>query len=159
MDKYFNDHFGKKLNIKEVVEELVSFMKQDEKKQYKIIIGTDSQSLEGNSAEFVTAVVIHRVGNGGRYFWRRHDIGKFYTLRDRIIHEALLSVNVAKETLLALKKIEAPIFSFEIHIDVGENGATKSVIQEVVGMVVANNFEAKTKPYSYAASNVADRHV
>lgn len=159
MDKYFNDHFGKKLNIKEVVGELVSFMKQDEKRQYKIIIGTDSQSLEGNSAEFVTAVVIHRVGNGGRYFWRRHDIGKFYTLRDRIIHEALLSVNVAKETLIALKKIEAPIFSFEIHIDVGENGATKSVIQEVVGMVVANNFAVKTKPFSYAASNVADRHV
>ncbi|MEK7506005.1 MAG: ribonuclease H-like YkuK family protein, partial [Patescibacteria group bacterium] len=34
-----------------------------------------------------------------------------------------------------------------------------NLIQEVVGMVRANNFEAKTKPDSYAASKVADRHV
>ena len=33
------------------------------------------------------------------------------------------------------------------------------MIQEVVGMIRANNFEAITKPGSYAASNVADRHV
>jgi len=33
------------------------------------------------------------------------------------------------------------------------------MIQEVVGMIRANNFEARTKPESYAASNVADRHV
>jgi predicted RNase H-related nuclease YkuK (DUF458 family) len=33
------------------------------------------------------------------------------------------------------------------------------MIQEVVAMIRASNFQAKTKPESYAASNVADRHV
>ena len=33
------------------------------------------------------------------------------------------------------------------------------MIQEITGMIRANNFEVKTKPESYAASSVADRHV
>jgi hypothetical protein len=134
-------------------------MKADVKRQYKIIIGSDSQRLEDKSADFVTAIVVHRVGNGGRYFWRRYSLGKFHTLRDRIITEALNSIEVAKEVLITLKEFETPTFSFEIHVDVGENGPTKDVIQEVVGMIRANNFEVKTKPFSYAASKVADRHV
>lgn len=159
MDRHFNDHHGKKLNTKEVVGEIISFMKEDEKRRYKIIIGTDSQRHDAIKADFVTAIVAHRVGNGGRYFWRRYENLKFYTLRDRIIHEALLSIDVAKETLKVLKTMEMPNFSFEIHVDVGENGETKTMIQEVVGMIIANNFEVRTKPNSYAASNVADRHV
>ena len=61
--------------------------------------------------------------------------------------------------ILELKKHELPKFDFEIHIDVGENGPTQQLIQDVVSLVRANNFEAKTKPESYAATNVADRHV
>jgi len=52
-----------------------------------------------------------------------------------------------------------PHYDFEIHVDVGENGATKAMIQELVGMVRAHNFEARIKPESYAASNVADKHT
>ncbi len=104
--------------------------------------------------------MVHRVGNGGRYFWRRvAGPGKFHTLRDRITHEVLLSLEIAKNFLTELKKFDAPRFDFEIHVDVGENGATKTMIQELVGMIRANNFEARTKPDSYAASKVADRHV
>jgi predicted RNase H-related nuclease YkuK (DUF458 family) len=44
-------------------------------------------------------------------------------------------------------------------VDIGENGETKSMINEVMGMVRAHNFESRIKPDSYAASKVADRHV
>jgi len=127
----------------------------------------------------VTAVVVHRVGNGGRYFWRRTELGKLHTLRDRIIKEVVISLELGKEVLTELKKfsdpaagenpelarpepvewVEIPEWEFEIHADVGENGPTKAMIQEVVGMIRAYNFEPITKPGSYAASNVADRHV
>ncbi|MDP2598474.1 MAG: ribonuclease H-like YkuK family protein, partial [Candidatus Liptonbacteria bacterium] len=76
-----------------------------------------------------------------------------------IVKEVLISLDIARNTLSELQKFSLPKFDFEIHIDVGENGPTKAMIQEVVGMVRANNFEAKTKPESYAASNIADRHV
>jgi len=157
-DDLFNDSNGKKISAREVVAEVVSFMKEDQRRLYKVIIGTDSQQTSGDS-DFVTAVVVHRVGNGGRYFWRRSENGRFYTLRDRIITEVLLSIEVAKEVLMFLKSATTLPFNFEIHADVGYNGETKSMISEVVGMIKAYDFEAKTKPESYAASKVADRHT
>jgi len=102
---------------------------------------------------------VHRVGNGGRYFWRREEIGEFYTIRDRILREVVISLDAAKKVVSLLEKLETPDFSFEIHVDVGENGETSGMIQELVGIVRANDFEPKTKPYSYAASSVADRLV
>lgn len=155
----FNSSFGLKFSVKQIVQEIVGFMALDLSCRYKITIGTDSEQAGGAQADFVTAVVIHRVGNGGRYFWRRIELNKFHTLRDRIIKEVIMSLEVAKEVLEELKKLEEIKFDFEIHADIGENGETKVMIQEVVGMIRAYNFEPKTKPESYAASNVADRHV
>jgi hypothetical protein len=158
-EKLFNDSFGMKITAKQVAEEAVRFMKEDEKRKYKVMIGTDSDGSSEEIIDFITAVVIHRVGNGGRYFWRKVNLNRFHTLRDRIIQEVLFSLDVAKEILSALKEADGPRFDFEIHIDVGEKGETKSIMQEVIGMVRAYNFEARVKPESCAASNVADRHV
>ncbi len=151
-----------------IVGEITRYMREDAGCHYKITIGSDSELLHDKSADFVTAIVVHRVGGGGRYFWRRLERENFHTLRDRIIQEVLLSIEVAKELIEELRAAdqaaeargEAPLdWDFEIHADVGETGETKVMIQEVVGMIRANNFEAKTKPWSYAASKVADRHV
>ncbi|MDP3901488.1 MAG: ribonuclease H-like YkuK family protein [bacterium] len=180
MDYLFNNSVGIKLNADQVAQEAIDFINADENCNYKIIIGTDSQAAADKTADFVTAIVIYRVGNGGRYFWRRiANDKKFHTLRNRIWQEALMSLDIAKQFIESLQKIshdelvlsagidmeEHPVsklsdrVDFEIHIDVGENGATKAIIQELVGMVRANNFGVKTKPDSYAASKVADRHV
>lgn len=159
LDTEFNTSYGMKLDAKGVASEIVKFMRASPKYAYKIIIGTDSLLAADKSADFVTAVVVHRVGNGGRYFWRRIDLKNFHTLRDRIIREVLFSLDIAKDMLVALKSSDAPEFDFEIHVDIGENGPTKAMLQEVVGMIRAHNFEVRTKPNSFAASNVADRHV
>lgn len=159
MQEFFNTSFGLKLSVPQVAEEIFRFMKADGRWKYKVIIGTDSLELAQHKVDFVTAIVVHRVGNGGRYFWRKLDFGKFHTLRDRIIKEVLISIETARDILLELKKDNSLDWDFEIHVDIGENGPTKAMIQEVVGMIRANNFEAKTKPESYAASKVADRHV
>lgn len=161
MSEFLNSSLGSKLTVRQVAEEITRFIKAEPRRHYKITIGTDSGCLADGRADFVTAVVVHRVGNGGRYFWRRLEAGKFHTLRDRIIKEVLVSLDLGKEILFELKELAAgaPVWDFEIHVDIGENGPTKAMIQEVVGMVRAHNFEAITKPASYAASNVADRHV
>jgi hypothetical protein len=140
------------------------FMREDPRRKYKITIGTDSELFASGNADFVSAVVVHRVGNGGRYFWRGCELGKFHTLRDRIIKEVLISLDLGRELLEQLKNVtvkeeRALLWDFELHADIGEQGPTKALIQEVVGMIRAHNFEPITKPGSYAASNVADRHV
>jgi len=159
MPEFLNSSQGTKLTVDGVVAEIVAFMKADLLRRYKITIGTDSELLAAKDADFVTAIVVHRMGNGGRYFWRRFELGKFHTLRDRMIKEVLISLEIAQKVLEELKKFPLPEFEFEIHADIGENGPTKAVIQEIVGMIRAHNFEPRTKPFSYAATNVADRHV
>lgn len=162
-DLLFNTSIGLKLTSAQVAEEIVRFMREEPERQYKVTLGTDSLKLPGTIADFVTAIVVHRVGRGGRYFWRRIELDNFHTLRDRIMREVLMSLEVAHQFIgefeLARKTKATPKYDFEIHVDVGENGATKVMIQELVGMIRAHNFEARTKPDSYAASNVADRHV
>lgn len=159
MNYLFNSSFGLRLTPDQAVQEVIRFMLADPKRRYKLIIGTDSVKYGEDLADFVTAIVIHRVGNGGRYFWRRVEFNKLFTLRDRIIKEVVLSLEVAQEILKTFKIHQAPEFDFEIHVDVGENGDSSTMIQEVVGMIRAHNFEAKTKPESYAATKIADRHV
>src|SRR4030042_6205299 len=146
MDNFFNSSLGMKLSVEQVVRETARFMSEDKNRHYKIIIGSDSEGSNEKMIDFVTAIVVHRVGNGGRYFWRRLELPKFHTLRDRIIQEVLFSIETAKEILAYLKNFELPKFDFEIHVDIGENGKTKAMIQEVIGMVRAYNFEARTKP-------------
>ncbi len=159
MPDTFISSSGMKLTVPEVVTEIIAFMGADLLRKYRVTIGTDSQLLASKSADFVSAVVVHRIGNGGRYFYRRFELGKFHTLRDRMIREAMISLDVAQGILAELKKFPLPEFEFEIHADIGMNGPTKAVIQEIVGMIRANNFEVRIKPDSYAATNVADRHV
>lgn len=164
MNLSFNSSVGIQLNATEVAQEIVRFMQADPEREYKVTLGTDSLKMAGTIADFVTAIVVHRVGRGGRYFWRRIEMGDFYNIRSRITQEVLISLDIAKDFLAKLQAAEkaggiVPHYDFEIHVDVGENGATRAMIQELVGMVRANNFTAKTKPESYAASNVADRHV
>ncbi|NCN53191.1 hypothetical protein GW950_01875 [Candidatus Wolfebacteria bacterium] len=155
----FNSSFGIKIGLPEIIQVISDFIKADPNKEYKIIVGSDSEKRLKDKADFVTAVVVHRVGNGGRYFWRHLELGNIHTLRDRMWQEVLLSLDVSKELAKLIKENGLEKCAFEVHVDVGENGKTKSLIQELVSVVRANNFEAKTKPDSFAASKVADRHV
>lgn len=163
MPLLFRSSLGIEFDISAIVAEILHYMREDPRREYKIVIGTDSMGMSDKTADFVTAIVVHRVGNGGRYFWRRIELGKFYTLRDRIIREVMISLDVAHILLGELEKTigsyHMPKWSFEIHADVGVNGPTNALIQEVVGMIRASNYEVKTKPESYAASNVADMYT
>lgn len=159
MRPLFNSSFGLKLNSEQIVRAISDFIAAAPERKYKIIVGSDSEKRPGEKADFVTAVVVHRVGNGGRYFWRHLEAGNIHTLRDRMWQEVLFSIELSKELAVLLKNSGLDKCAFEVHVDVGENGATRSMIQELVGAVRANNFDAKIKPDSFAASKVADRHV
>lgn len=164
----FHSSVGLKFTPEQIINEMIQFMLADDKRKYKITIGTDSKDIGDGEADFVTAIVIHRVGRGGRYFWRRLEKENLHTLRDRIWQEVITSLDLARDFIDLMKNYPAstrdgasqiPEFDFEVHIDVGNNGDTHELIQELVGFVRANNLEPKIKPDSYAATKVADRHV
>ena len=152
-----------KLTLNKVIGEITAYLDEEPEKRYRLVIGTDSSNgTVDHKTDFVTAVVVHRVGRGGRYFWTKKRKEKIVTLRDKIYAETLLSLELAQELVPELKTYLKPGnggYELEIHIDVGEVGQTREMIREVVGMVAGNGFKAKTKPESYGASTVADRHT
>lgn len=152
-----------KMTIKKMVGDVVGFMSEEPDYYYQLVIGTDSKSgkLRGaRTLPFVTAVVIHRKGKGGRYFWQKKKVEKIATLRDKIYTETLLSIQLAEKLVPQLtSRLNGQRYKLEIHIDVGNVGPTRELIKEVVGMVNGNGFYARTKPAAYGASKVADKHT
>lgn len=136
---------------------LIDFVAEEPHQQYNLIIGTDS--LLSDRTCFVTAIVIHRVGHGGRYFYRKQLNRKIESLRQRILYEASLSLEAASRISGELAGNGHSRLPIEIHLDVGDRGETKSIIREVVGMVTGSGYAARTKPDAYGATKVADKHA
>ena len=146
------------LDFDGVLDKLLGYMGVAPGLDYELIIGTDSMP-SGTEAEFVSAIVIHRKNRGGIYFWSKRHETSLHTLRDRIYQEALYSLKLAEQLIERLRERNVTDFNLTIHVDVGPNGETKQLINEVVGMIKGSGFEVRTKPDSYGASSVADRHT
>ena len=160
------------LKTADMISNIARFVDEEPSGFYSLIIGTDSQTRKvdsGSEVDFVTAVIIYRKGKGARYFWKKNKrlFGSRESkkssssfLRDKIYTETLISLDVAKMIVPEIRKRVSPKkYDLEIHIDVGPLGPTREMIREVVGMVNGNGFVAKTKPESWGASSVADKHT
>jgi len=159
---YFYNPTKGNLKIKEVVEEIIDYLSEKPERFYDIIVGCDSSS--GEEPNFPLAIVVLRVGEGGRFFLKkiRYQNRKFYNLKQRVLEEVFLSCQLALHLREILKeKTKEKKFDYQfryIHADIGENGVTKDMIKEVIGLIKGNGFEPKIKPESFAASIVADRY-
>lgn len=154
------------VRLSEVIYRVKEFLEENPQAEYSLVIGTDSHekvTADGKRmVNLITAIVVHRKGFGGKYFWQRKNYTHVRTLRDKIYAETLASLHLAETFVPLLKKSlngNSPRYLLEIHVDVGEHGDTREMIKEVVGMVTGNGFIAKTKPEAYGASYVADKHT
>lgn len=163
----FSSHTHGKIDTQEMMSIIKAYLEEVPNAQYSLVIGTDSQektsSANGTkSINLVTAILVHRRGFGGKYFWKRKTVNNIHSLREKIYAETMSSLAFATVFVPHFKKYlngKAPSYNLEIHVDVGEHGDTREMIKEVVGMVTGNGFVAKTKPDAYAASYVADKHT
>ncbi|HET7560597.1 MAG TPA: ribonuclease H-like YkuK family protein [Limnochordia bacterium] len=146
-----------RLDFEAMFDDIIRFMVEDPSARYRLIIGTDSQFAEETC--FVTAIVVHRRGKGGRYYYARDRERVSSSLRQRIFYETSRSLSVAGRLVEKLNEFGVRNLNVEIHLDVGESGRTKDLIREVVGMVVGSGFDARIKPDSYGASKVADKYT
>jgi predicted RNase H-related nuclease YkuK (DUF458 family) len=154
---FFNPHDGE-MTFAEVIATLVREMKAHPNDRFEILIGTDS-STAPNHLDLVSAIVLHNIGRGGRYFWTRRRERRSPSLRQQIWREAWLSFELAQHVIQRLGAVSFLQFNLEIHVDIGENGRTKELIDEVVGMIIGNGLAVRIKPHAYAASAVADKHT
>lgn len=157
-----------KVLLGDIILLIKEFLEENPNSEYSLVIGTDSHEKNihtpngTKTLNLVTALLIHRKGFGGKYFWIRRDKPNIHNLREKIYAETLASLDFATFFVPILKNAlngKVLKYNLEIHVDVGEHGDTRDMIKEVVGMVTGNGFVAKTKPQAYAASYVADKHT
>lgn len=161
--KFYNPTRGN-LDVSQVIEEILNYINQKPEKFYDIVVGCDSSS--GEEPHFPLAVVVLRIGEGGRFFLKRigYKNRKFYNWKARVLEEVLLSCELAlflRENFEKRVKNSPSSFNYQfryIHADIGENGGTRDMIKEVVGLIRGNGFEPRIKPEAFAASVVADRY-
>jgi predicted RNase H-related nuclease YkuK (DUF458 family) len=161
---FFNPTKGD-LTFEQTIEEIFAYMDKAPKSEYEIVVGCDSASLE--YPRFPATIVVRRLGAGGRFFLKQINYGnrKFYNFKQRILQEVALSCELALELrdALELRRLLAPRnlkWEFcHIHADVGERGATREMVREVTGLIRGNGFEPMIKPFSFAASAIADKYT
>ncbi len=171
-NKFHNGHFYNpskgNLTFEEVVQEIFGYIAEKPENLYDIVVGCDSPSSD--KPFFPVAIVILRKGEGGRFFLKKMRypaalLKKFSNWHQRVLEEVLLSCELALVLRDVLEKRvleENSNFNYQfryIHADVGEQGQTRDMVKEVVGLIKSNGFEAKIKPESFAASVVADGYT
>jgi uncharacterized protein len=153
----FNSPTKGRMTFGQVFKDIVGYIQNDSKTKYKLIVGTDSQLRE--DVCYVTAILILREGKGGRFYYTKELEKAKLSLKQRIFYETSKSLTMAAKLADKLTVNGLSELDIEIHLDVGEQGQTKEIIKEVVGMVVGSGFDARIKPDSYGASKVADKYT
>jgi predicted RNase H-related nuclease YkuK (DUF458 family) len=155
------------MTFEQVYEEIIKFIKADTNCSYTISVGTDSQVA--SRTVLVSCIHVHRVGRGAIGFLHKSEMQRpIFSLREKIYLETYASLQLAYMfNDSRIRRINSIVNSnkknrgvtFEFHIDVGTKGKTKTLINEMVGMVRGSMFVPKIKPDSYCASSFADRYT
>lgn len=128
---------------------------------YHLIVGTDSQKRSAN-VRFVTIVALYKEGKGGMYFYTSHLLpkelfGRSKNDKSKIYQEVDYSIEVANEVLQETGDFVVPT----IHVDVSpkyKREYTSDISDNVISIVRSYGFEPSIKPFSFAASSIANKH-
>lgn len=123
----------------------------------KVCIGSDSQ-VYGNSIEFGTVIVFLREGRGGFMYIANERKTQKITLKERLLHEVSLSIQIAYELCDLLDEFDVDL---EVHADINTNPHFQSntALHEAMGYILSMGFVFKAKPESFASSSCANKVV
>lgn len=151
----FSPTYGQ-LTAQTVMQQIYQYVTEDSNAAYKLVIGTDSHTSRRGTT-LVTALIIHRIGKGARFYFRRVRSRPLPDLRMRIYKETELSLEMITLLMkLGLDDICAK-WPLEVHADIGQQGETRALIQEITGWITSVGYTVRIKPDSFGASSVADR--
>lgn len=134
---------------------------------YEITVGTDSQNHK--KTHMVEVIAVHRIGDGGIFFYIESYIDRINVLKQKIYEETRRSLENAMGFVdaLAYELIDYDIdlqemfdrkqVSFGVHADIGHAGKTSELISEIKGWIESLKIDVVIKPDSYAASGIANK--
>ena len=134
------------------IDDIVHWVKVSTQHGQVVHVGTDSLQT-GRWTQFVTVIVILNPPHGGRVAYVREVVPRISSLRQRLMKEVWMSVELAMQL--------PPQPELTVHVDANaqEKYMSSKYLQELVGMVVGQGFKALWKPESWAATHAADHVV
>jgi len=120
----------------------------------KVFVGTDSQN-HLSFTRFVTVICLQVERNGVHVLVNRMDLPKIYDYKYRLLKEADVSAEFARNNKNFFKSNNIP---FEIHCDYNSKSYHKSnlVVSEAMNYFQTMGFTAKIKSEAFGASYAAD---
>lgn len=136
------------------IDDIKEFIRTTASGGQEVYIGTDSLQ-SGRYTQFVTVVAILTPGKGGRAAYKKDRVPKIRSLRERLLREVWLSVE------LGLQVTDFVPGRLTVAVDANPDlrYASSRYIQELVGLVVGQGFKVQVKPESLAATHIADHAV
>lgn len=125
--------------------------------QLKVCIGTDSQ-VKGMVTEYATVIVFVRHKKGGFMFINQERRKNLISLKERMITEVAMSVDIAYRLCDLLDR---HMIDLEVHADINTNPQfeSNSALKEATGYILGMGFCFKAKPEAFASSYCADKIV
>ena len=166
-EKIFTRGNGEKVRYSQIGSIVADYIAKAPNASYEITVGSDSQNHK--CTRMVEVIAVHRIGDGGIFFYRKQDIPKIRVLKTKIQEETSRSIENATGFVdaLAYALIDYDIdleqmsndgrFTFAVHADIGHAGKTNQLITEITSWIKTCGFEVAIKPDSYAASGIANR--
>ena len=93
MEKVFTRGNGKKVNYSQMIKIIAEYIKKDLNAEYDITIGTDSQTH--SLSKIVEVICVHKVGDGGIFFYHSEYRERFRALKEKIVEETARSLENA----------------------------------------------------------------
>lgn len=162
--------YGKDLTLEEVIKIIEKIIVSEPSESFVLAVGTDSQNKKRTTV-FTSAIVLHKVGKGGIFFYEREKRDRIKVRNLRLLEEANLTIELGRKIVEQIETdyladsfdLDKADFKLEIHCDYGNNGASNEVLREAIGWIsasfIGSNIAVKVKPDAYAASYVADSKV
>jgi len=122
-----------------------------------VCIGTDSQ-VHGKVIEFASVIVFLREKRGGFMYIHNERLRHKMSIKERLLHEVAMSINVAYELCDLLDKYDVDL---EVHADINTNPQFKSntALSEAMGYILSMGFAFKAKPHAFASTSCANKMV
>lgn len=125
-----------------------------------VYIGADSKRYKKNGnwfAKYSTVIILHVDSKHGcQLFHETQILPDYGNLRQRLMNEVSFATNAALEIVDIIGDRH-----LEIHLDINPDKTYKSsvAVKDALGWCMGLGFNAKSKPYAWAASHAADHIV
>ena len=122
-------------------------------KKYSLHIGTDTKPHH-DSTTLITTICFREQGKGAVVFYQKRKINVFNNVLERLLHEAVISLEVAD----SVKAYTSLIPTIHADINSKESALSNRVADAIMGMIKGMGYPVLIKPEAWAA-DIADMYT